>query len=230
MPEALSDLFGPMGGDDAPGPLEAAARLALAAVLGWAVSGFYAVSARRRPEALDLGGTLVLLTMLIAMVTMAVGQNAAIAFTLVGTLAIVRFRTTVRDIRDTAFVIFAVAVGIAIGAANPSVALIGTVLVGLVSVIITHSSDAAALKAPIAGRLSLKLKGAGPHEPTIDPVLDGAVRTYRILEARVDREGNTRLEYEIDCDRSAAGQLLATLHAVDAVMRVSASFGTDSEE
>ena len=49
-----------------------------------------------------------LLTILIAMVTMVIGNNMARAFGLVGALSIVRFRTVVEDTRDTAFVIFAV--------------------------------------------------------------------------------------------------------------------------
>src|SRR5262249_27512760 len=52
------------------------------------------------------------------------GSNAARAFTLVGSLAIVRFRTVVEDTRDTAFVIFAVAVGMAVGAGYREIALV----------------------------------------------------------------------------------------------------------
>ena len=49
----------------------------------------------------------------IAMVTQVTGQNVALAFSLVGALSIVRFRTVVQDTNDTAFVIFAVAGGTA---------------------------------------------------------------------------------------------------------------------
>ena len=72
-----------------------------------------------------------LLSILIAMVTQVIGDNVARAFSLVGALSIVRFRTVVRDTVDTAFVIFAVAVGMAVGANHPSVALSGIAIVGL---------------------------------------------------------------------------------------------------
>ena len=49
-----------------------------------------------------------LLSILIAMVTQVIGDNIARAFSLVGALSIVRFRTVVRDTQDTAYVIFAV--------------------------------------------------------------------------------------------------------------------------
>ena len=54
------------------------------------------------------------------MVTQVIGDNVARAFSLVGALSIVRFRTVVRDTQDTAYVIFAVAVGMAVGANHPA--------------------------------------------------------------------------------------------------------------
>src|SRR4026209_160607 len=56
------------------------------------------------------------------MSTQVIGDNIARAFGLVGALSIVRFRTVVEDTRDTAFVIFAVVVGMAIGAGYSIVA------------------------------------------------------------------------------------------------------------
>jgi hypothetical protein len=65
------------------------------------------------------------------MVTQVIGDNVARAFSLVGALSIVRFRTVVRDTEDTAYVIFAVVIGMALGANDPWVAAIGIAVVGL---------------------------------------------------------------------------------------------------
>jgi hypothetical protein len=75
--------------------------------------------------------TLVLLAILLAMVTQVIGDNVARAFSLVGALSIVRFRTVVRDTQDTAYVIFAVVVGMAVGANDLCVGIIGIGVVGL---------------------------------------------------------------------------------------------------
>lgn len=72
---------------------------------------------------------MLVLSVLIAMVTEVIGDSVARAFSLVGALSIVRFRTVVRDTQDTAYVIFAVAVGMAVGASNPWVAAIGIAVV-----------------------------------------------------------------------------------------------------
>ena len=68
---------------------------------------------------------LIILCMLIAVVMVVIGESVARAFSLVGALSIIRFRTVVQDARDIAFVFFALAVGMAIGAGNPPVAVIG---------------------------------------------------------------------------------------------------------
>jgi len=101
-------------------------RLGLGLVFGVLVAGSYRITqGRLSTRSLSLMATLVLLTILIAMVTLAIGNSVARAFSLVGALSIVRFRTVVEDTRDTAFVIFAVAIGMAVGAGYFEVALVG---------------------------------------------------------------------------------------------------------
>lgn len=109
-----------------------AMRLIGATLAGLLVAAAYSLSQRRR---LSVSGplptTLVLLAILVAMTTLVIGNSVARAFGLVGALSIVRFRTVVDDTRDTAFVIFAVVVGMAVGAGYLTVCLIGLPLVSL---------------------------------------------------------------------------------------------------
>ena len=120
-------------------------RVALAWVAGFVVAGVYVFGVERhRGEARTLPTTLALLTVVIAVVTQVIGDNLARAFGLVGALSIVRFRTVVEDTRDTAFVIFAVVVGMAIGAGYPKLAAIGIPAMLLVVLVMRHSPSPAA--------------------------------------------------------------------------------------
>lgn len=102
-----------------------------ALVLGYLVVSIYSWTHHRNTApAESFLTTLVLLTVIIAMSTQVIGDNVARAFSLVGALSIVRFRTVVQDTRDTAFVIFAVVVGMAVGAGHLTVALIGILITG----------------------------------------------------------------------------------------------------
>lgn len=134
MPEFLKDPFPPVPafylGD-------LLVRLALALVLGGVVAIVYRLTHRgENTPAPSFVATLVLLCVIIAMVTQVVGESVGRAFTLVGALSIVRFRTIVEDTRDTAFVIFAVVVGMASGMGNLPVALAGLGVVSLAAVLL----------------------------------------------------------------------------------------------
>jgi hypothetical protein len=109
-------------------------RLLFAAAFGIAAGMAYFLTQRKnRAEAASFVATMVLLAILLGMVSMVIGSNIARAFALVGALSIVRFRSVVEDTRDTAFVIFAVVVGMAAGAGTYLVAAVGIPIVGFVA-------------------------------------------------------------------------------------------------
>jgi uncharacterized membrane protein YhiD involved in acid resistance len=104
-------------------------RFSAVTVLGFAVMLVYRFSRKGVPRNHSFEVTLVLLCVLIAVVTRVIGDSVARAFSLVGALSIVRFRTVVRDTQDTAYVIFAVVVGMAAGANLWPVAIVGIIVV-----------------------------------------------------------------------------------------------------
>lgn len=71
--------------------------------------------------------TLILSGFISSVMIMAIGNNLARGLGILGTLAIIRFRTHIRDPRDIVFLFSTLAVGISCGAAVFSVAIVGTV-------------------------------------------------------------------------------------------------------
>ena len=63
------------------------------------------------------------------MVIMIIGNNLARAFALVGALSIIRFRTVVKDTKDTAYIFWALAAGMASGTGSYFLAIAGTVII-----------------------------------------------------------------------------------------------------
>lgn len=116
-----------------------AIRLIIALCLGLLITTIYNRTRYSAAGTATFSATLVLLCVLIAMVTQVIGENAARAFSLVGALSIVRFRTVVRDTKDTAFVIFAVVVGMAVGAGQPFGAVCGVAVVGVAAYLFRDS-------------------------------------------------------------------------------------------
>lgn len=86
--------------------------------------------------------SLIMLTMITAVVIMVIGNNLARAFGLVGAMSIIRFRTAVKDASDIMFIFFALTVGLASGVKLYAVAIFGTVFISLVYLVIIRFSFA----------------------------------------------------------------------------------------
>ncbi len=128
MPDWLKQT---LGSDLEISPWLMTVRLLLAFACGGVIAGIYRLVRRRDVIAPTIAPTLVLLAILCAMLPQVIGENVARAFGLVRALSIVRFRTVVEDTLDIAFVIFAVLVGMAVGADHLAVALVGIGVVGV---------------------------------------------------------------------------------------------------
>ena len=78
------------------------------------------------------GVTLIALTMIGTIAILAVTSNVVLSLGMVGALSIVRFRTAIKEPLDIAFLFWAIVVGIALGAGMIPLAVIGSVVVGLI--------------------------------------------------------------------------------------------------
>ena len=76
--------------------------------------------------------SLVSLTILTATVMTVIGNNIALSLGMVGALSIVRFRTAIKDSRDTTYIFWAIIVGICCGVSDYYVAAVGSTVVFLV--------------------------------------------------------------------------------------------------
>jgi hypothetical protein len=112
---------------------EIAGHIGLSVVAGLVVATlYYFTLGRRKRDSAAMPLTLVLLALLVCMVTLIVHESLALAFTLGGTLAIIRFRTVVDDTRDTAFVIASVVVGMGVATGSFAAVFIGLAIFALV--------------------------------------------------------------------------------------------------
>lgn len=72
-----------------------------------------------------------MLALVTTMVMCVIGNNIALSLGMVGALSIVRFRTAIKDARDTAYIFWAIAVGICCGISDFVTALIGSIIIFL---------------------------------------------------------------------------------------------------
>ena len=82
--------------------------------------------------------TLIALTMITTVVILAVSSNVVLSLGMVGALSIVRFRTAIKEPSDIAFLFWAIAVGIVLAAGMIPLAIIGSVIIGLIILIFAN--------------------------------------------------------------------------------------------
>ena len=165
-------------------------RAVQAAVLGAAVAAAYYLTQRKgRSTAAPFVATLVLLSVLIAMVTQVIGESVARAFSLAGALAIIRFRTIVDDTRDTAFVIAAVVTGMAVGAESLKVALSGLPVL-MIAAVLLHFWGGNARRWPGRGTLTVKVAAGPDPSAVVAPVLARHLVEARLTSAGTAKQGS----------------------------------------
>lgn len=181
-------------------PLALLWRFSLAFILGCAVAWIYRGTHRREPIAPNFPRTLVLLSILIAMVTSVIGDNVARAFSLVGALSIVRFRTVVQDTQDTAFVIFAVIIGMAAGADHLWVALIGLGIVG-VAIVLLRPRRKLTVWSDEECQLCVRVGAGHKPEDLLNPVFEKHVRQFEVVSVGTAKQGiSFDLTYRVRLD------------------------------
>ena len=196
-------------------------RLVAAFLCGYVVSSVYRFTRAKEDVAPSFVPTLVLLTILIAMVTQVIGESVARAFSLVGTLSIVRFRTVVRDTQDTAFVIFAVVVGMAVGTSHLLIALIGIVVVGIAAFIVQPRRKPAVWEWADT-LLTIKI-GSGQHPETLlTPVLKKYLDHFDVSSVATARQGiSLELNYKVRLkEKASEADLVKELNGLDGVQSV----------
>ena len=127
-------------------PMAIFVNLMMAFVLGVIMSLAYKSNHKGLSYSQSLVFSFVLLSIAAACVIMVIGNNLARAFGLVGALSIIRFRTVVKDTKDTAYVFFALAIGLASGTSLYTIAVISTVVFIAVDTILTRTNFASIRK------------------------------------------------------------------------------------
>lgn len=121
-------------------------NIAVALVLGFVMSAAYRYTHQGLSYSQSFTQTILFVTIIVAIVMMVIGSSLARAFALVGALSIIRFRTVVKDTRDTAFIFAALAVGMAAGTSNYFLALLATIVICLVALALYRSNYGALYK------------------------------------------------------------------------------------
>ena len=115
-------------------PQQIIINLFISFVLGIVISLIYKKTHRGLSYSQSFMVTNIFISVIVCMVIMIIGNNLARAFALVGALSIIRFRTVVKDTKDTAYIFWSLAVGMASGTSSYFLAFAGTAIISIIAI------------------------------------------------------------------------------------------------
>lgn len=136
------------------------------------------------------GGSLIAMTMITTMVILAVTSNVVLSLGMVGALSIVRFRTAIKEPMDIAFLFWAIAGGIVLAAGMIPLAIIGSVIIGVILIVFCNRKSA---QKPFLAVISCD---NGKTEEAVSAYLKENAKLTAI-KSKSAQKGSIELTYEV---------------------------------
>lgn len=134
--------------------------------------------------------SLVALTLITTTVMIVIGNNLAMSLGMVGALSIVRFRTAIKDSRDTIYIFWTIVVGICSGAGDYLVAGIGSAFIFLMFLLFGRVKN--------DNRILLILRASRANEEKIEALIFQFYARKATLRVKNTTEDRIELIYEIN--------------------------------
>ena len=162
------------------------------------------------------GLSLIIMTMITSLVILAVTSNVILSLGMVGALSIVRFRTAIKEPMDIAFLFWAIAVGIVLGAGLITLAITGSVFIGLILLVFANKKSN---EQPYLLIVNLKDDEA---EDNVLNVVKAGVKKHRVKAKTVSENGiELTLEVRLKENTSKFVNMISSANGVSNAVLVS---------
>ena len=210
-----------------PSIFDIAGNLLVALICGLIISLVYRFVYKGPSYSVTFVNSLVLLSMITAVVILVIGNNLARAFGLVGAMSIIRFRTAVRDVQDIIFIFFALTVGMAAGVGLVMVAIIATLIICSVIILLVSTDFSAPKKRQHL--LQVAYTGSDQAEAQLSAVLKKYCKRLKLVNLKnVGFNDDLEAFYHISLRRTKAREeFIRTLNNLDFVTNVNLYFDED---
>ena len=166
-----------------------ALHIFMAAVLGFLIFISYYITHRGTIYSKKFNASLVVLTVLTGTVMTVIGNNIALSLGMVGALSIVRFRTAIKDSRDTVYIFWTVIVGICCGVGDYAVAFVGSVITFIVLFILGCIKN--------DNRMLIIVRGSRNKQTIVTGYIFKIFKNKAILRVKNTTEDTMELIYEV---------------------------------
>ena len=215
-------LEGPSSSGGAFTPEAVLLSLLLAFALGQVLAWVYYFTHSGLSYSKSFVQSLILITVVVAMVMAVIGTSIITAVGLMGALAIIRFRNIIKDTRDIAFIFCSLVVGMAAGSQRYAVAIVGTIVLCLIAIYLyvagfgTHQ--------PHNGFLRFTYRGQVAPDNPILTILRRFCGSFILISAQDTGFGTSEVEYAYQLmirNTAKSQQMLSELQNVEGIENVS---------
>lgn len=173
-----SDLLNAQGNLFNYGYPEMIINILLAIIVGFIISTVYRQTHKGLSYSQSFTLTILFVCVIVAVVMMVIGGSLARAFALVGALSIIRFRTVIKDTKDTAYVFLALAMGMAAGTSNYFLAITGTFIICALALIVHHFNYGVLYKSEFILRFNYR---QSDNQEAYQEILDEYAKVHHML-------------------------------------------------
>lgn len=196
------------------------ASMLLSFALASVFSGVYRWTFRGFSYSRTFVHAMILGSMITSMLIMAIGNNLARGLGILGTLAIIRFRTQIRDPRDIIFLFGCLAIGISCGSQVFDIAIVGTLTLSAAALYLHYAPFAS--RRSYEGMLRFNYPSGRGDPPDLTTTLGKFCSEYSLIAMREAVQGE-RVEYAYHArliDPSYQSDLIAALQRLPDVTGV----------
>ncbi|MBN1984197.1 MAG: DUF4956 domain-containing protein [Chitinivibrionales bacterium] len=166
--------------------------------------------------------TLILSSIVAAMIMQAIGDNFARGLGMLGAFAIIRFRTMFKDSRDTIFIFASLASGMACGVFGYRIAIIGTLGFCAVAVMLYYSPFGQSRYFDGLLRFNMAAATAAGKKMEIEAVFTQYCKTFALITLRELAQGN-RIDYAYHVklrDSGNSAEFVDSLRRIESIQNI----------
>lgn len=157
-----------------------------------------------------------MMTLVTTLIMCVIGNNIALSLGMVGALSIVRFRTAIKDPRDTTYIFWAIAVGVCCGICDYLIAGIGSAVIFCMMALLGNARG--------NDRYLLIVRVDGSPDTRVEELMQCFYRNKARLRVKNTAQAQSEYIYELSASllrkRGGIGDISNELYALEGVQNV----------
>ena len=212
------------------GPAEILVNMSLAFLIGLFISYVYKVTHKGLSYSQSFMLTIIFVAFIVAVVMMVIGNNLARAFALVGALSIIRFRTVIKDTKDTAYIFLALATGMASGTSSYFLAISSGFIFAIIAITLHVTNFGSFYKSELL--LRFRTISSGEEKPPYSEIISQFARVANLLHVEPSGDAQTiKMTFDIlmrkDMDPEEFSLRMTQLKGVSEVALIASKHDVD---